>query len=129
MGAHWSDAYVGEPYVKDTLNCGGWANVVQREVFGRDINLPTAEGSGPHAASATIKRLKDDYAERTDDPRDGDGVIMIGRGGLDHVGVYCVIHGEPWVLHAMKRVGQVVRTRLWELPNIGLKVEGFYQWK
>ncbi len=81
--AHWSDPYVGKPYVKDELNCGGWANVVQREVFGRDLNLPTKEGAGPRSTSNIIKTLKDDYAVPTATPADGDGVIMVGRGDLD----------------------------------------------
>jgi hypothetical protein len=59
---------------------------------------------------------------------DGDAVLM-KSGSLWHVGVYILLGGAPYVLHAMKNAQQVVRHRLRDLPNQGLTVEGFYKWK
>ncbi len=128
MAAHWSERYVGQPYVPGENDCAELAARVQREVFGREIRLPSERACGLRGLSAQIGAARDDYGAPTDAPEDGDAVLMTGRGRLSHVGVYCLIEDVPWVLHAMKRAGQVVRHRLRELPAQGLTVEGFYKW-
>lgn len=127
--SHWSDRYVGQPYVPDEKDCGYYAELVQREVFGHELRLPSERAYGLRGKSKQIESLKLDYGVPTHTPQDGDGVLMIGRGKLSHVGVYCLIEGVAWVLHAARNAGQVVRHRLRELPLQGLNVEGFYRWK
>jgi len=130
MSAHWSERYLNpvRPYIEDEKDCGYYAELVQREVFGREVHLPTDRAHGLRGKSKQIESLKFDYGVPTDAPQDGDGVLMVGRGRLEHIGVYCLIDDAAYVLHAMKRVGQVVRHRLRELPAQGLTVEGFYRW-
>lgn len=128
MAAHWSDAYVGQPYVAGEHDCAALAVQVQREVFGREVLLPAERAHGLRGMSAQIESLKEDYAVRVETPAEGDAVLMVGRGHLDHIGLYCLIDGVPYVLHAMKKSGQVVRHRLRELLDQGLKVEAFYRW-
>lgn len=129
MSAHWSDKYVGLPYIEVEQDCAALAARVQREAFGREIRLPSERCHGLRSLSAQIVSLRDDYGKPTEAPVDGDAVLMIGRGRLSHIGVYCVIDDAPYVLHAMRNAHQVVRHRLRELPNQGLAVEGFYRWK
>lgn len=124
---HWTSRYIGLPYAEN--DCAELAARVQREVFCRSVSLPTVRAAGLRGLTAQIEAEKDVYAERTDLPQDGDAVLMVGRGRLDHVGVYAAINGVPHVLHAMRNAGQVCLHRLRELEGIGLKVEGFYRWK
>lgn len=126
---HWSAQYVGLPYVPDEHDCAALAERVQREVFGRDVHLPKERADGLRGLTQQIEALKLDYAERTETPVDGDAVLMVGRGRLDHIGVYCLIGGQPYVLHAMRRVGSVCLHRIRELHELGLTVEGYYRWK
>jgi hypothetical protein len=132
---HWSQQYVGRIYIEGEFDCADLARVVHREQFGREIRLPAHRwhaglaGAGRlRAMTAQIEALKDDYAVRTLQPREGDGVLLIGRGHLDHIGIYCVIEGVPWVLHAASNARQVVLHRVRDLPAQGLTVEGFYRW-
>lgn len=134
--AHWSDQYVGRPYIEDEFDCGELARRVQAEAFGRAIDLPTERGYRGLSGVAKIKAMhaqislcKDDYATPTDRPAEGDGVLLVSRGRVDHIGIYCLIGGEAWVLHAAAGADQVVRTRVRELALYGYAVEGFYRWK
>lgn len=128
---HWSVRYVGRSYVEGTLDCAALAALVNREVFGREIALPAERSFGLRGLTRQIEALKDDYAAPTDTPREGDGVLMVSRGRLEHIGVYCLIDGQPWVLHAHRGAGQVVLSRLRDLDNQGLKLAdpGFYRWR
>lgn len=126
--AHWSDAYLGRPYVPGTADCAQLAVDVAREVFGRTVTLPQ-HCLTPRAWTAQIDALQADYADPIAAPEEGQPVLMKARGWLSHVGVYTEIEGVGHVLHAMKNAGQVVRHRLRDLPRINLTVEGFYRWK
>lgn len=126
---HWAQSYVGQPYVEGAHDCAAFAARVQREIFRREIRLPTERGAGLRAQSRQIDDLAGVYAERVERPAEGDGVLMRCRGTLSHVGVYCEIGGTAYVLHAMKNAGQVCLHRLRDLANQGLAVEGFYRWK
>jgi phosphatidylserine/phosphatidylglycerophosphate/cardiolipin synthase-like enzyme len=131
---HWSQRYVGRPYIEGEFDCGELARTVQREVFGREIALPTERGymgkKGAEkfrAMAAQIDTEKTRIAERTEAPQEGDAVLLVARGYLQHVGVYCLI-GEPWVLHAADTARQVLLARVRELAAKGLRVEGYYRW-
>jgi hypothetical protein len=132
---HWSDRYVGLPYVEGEFDCADLARTVLAEVFGRDIRLPSERwyagetGCGKvRAMAAQIDALKTDYAAPTAAPTEGDGVLLIARARMCHIGLYCVIANEPWVLHAASHARQVVRTRVRELERLGYRVEGYYRW-
>jgi hypothetical protein len=125
---HWSHAFLGQRYIPQVNDCASFATKVQREVFGRDISLPMERACGLRGQSKQLVDLKDDYGIRTDQPKEGDAVLMMGRGRLSHVGIYCEINNEGWVLHAMRGPNQVVLHRLRDLPAQGLTVENFYQW-
>jgi len=133
---HWTDPYVGRRYVEGEFDCGELARTVQREVFGREIRLPSARdhhhADGAlakfRAMSAQIDACKDNVAERVDLPDEGDGVLLVTRGYRQHIGIHCVIAGERWVLHASDGTGQVVLQRERDLPVRGVTIEGHYRW-
>lgn len=123
--AHWSEAFVGLPYVEGEQDCAELVARVQREVFGRAVTVPRARADGPFGKSAQIAQGAADLADRVALPAEGDAVLMQVR-GLWHVGVWFAV-GEPWVLHALRSAGAVVAHRLRDLPALGIKVEGFYR--
>lgn len=125
--SHWSDRYVGLPY--SNADCAMLAAIVQREVFNRNIALPSARVAGLRGQTRQIEQLKDDYGVLTTEPQEGDAVLLVCRGRLAHVGIYCVIGDVVYVLHAMRNAGHAVRHRLCDLHLVGLTVEGFYRWR
>jgi len=126
--SHWSDRYVGEPYEPLTRDCAAFAARVQLEVFGRTVKLPQLGTDDYRAIARGVSARAHEVVVRTDTPADGDGVLMMGRGYINHIGIYTVMAGEPWVVHAFITCKSVVRHRLRMLPGFGLTVEGFYKW-
>lgn len=134
--SHWSSAYIGRPYLEAEFDCGELARLVQREVFGREILIPVERDymgeAGPvarfRAMARQIAAEAPRLAEPTTLPKDGDAVLLKSRGYFQHIGIYCFVDGEPWVLHASDASMQVVRTRVRELEIRGLRIEGFYRW-
>lgn len=124
---HWSEHYVGLPYAE--ADCAELAQRVRREVFGQETGLPSERAASLRGLTVQIETLKADYAEPVTEPREGDAVLMVGRGRLDHIGIYCEINNTPYVLHAQRNAGHTVLHRLRELPGVGLRLEGFYRWK
>lgn len=126
---HWSDQYLGLPYDEQTFDCAGLAERVRREVFGHDLHLPSERRKGSFGRSAQISENIDDFAVRTSTPEDGDGVLLLAKGRIQHVGLYCLISGEPLILHNSKGLG-VTRRYMRELTKSkwGYTIEGFYKW-
>lgn len=127
--AHWSDHYVGQPFVLDEKDCAWWAEEILRRQFGRTVCLPTDRAGGHRGKARQIQEALSDYCHPTDTTAEGDAVIMVSRGALYHIGLYAEIGGRPWVVHAAQNAGQVVRTRLRDLEREGLVLEGIYRWK
>lgn len=133
---HWSAPYIGRRYVEGIFDCADLARLVQKEVFKREIKLPAdrgysyAEGTLEkfRAMAAQIDACKGDVASKTLFPKDGDAVLIKTRGYRQHIGIYCVIANEGWVLHAADAAGQVILQRIRDLSIRGLAVEGYYTW-
>lgn len=125
---HWSERYLGLSYAPGNFDCADLAVKVQREVFGREVVLPSDHGSDPFGRNARIEAHKLACAEPVDEPADGDAVLLITNGRLQHIGLLCLIRGERWVLHNRKALG-VTRGRLRDLEAQGYRVEGFYAWR
>lgn len=129
--AHWSEAYIGREYVLGESDCARLVCDVRREVFG----LPVPPDADPDRAASALGRFHQmsdgvaEYGERVESPAEGDAVLMLCRGRPSHIGAYCVVNGEPSVLHAMQNAGMTVLHKLRDLPRYLLEVEGFYRWK
>lgn len=126
---HWAEQFVGLPYIPERRDCAALCAEVLYRQFGRVIMLPAGRAEGIRGLSAQIERHREDYGVRIATPAEGDAVLMIGRGRLNHIGIYCEPNGIPSVLHALRDAGQVNLHKLRELPLQGLQVEGFYRWK
>lgn len=128
MASHWSDRYVGLPYVPETGDCVALAARVSREVFGHDPRLPGSHATTLRAQTAQILEHRDVLAVRIEQPTDGCPALFIGRGRLCHAGVMCWLAGEWWVLHADQAAGAVIRQRLRDMTRLHYKIEGYYRW-
>lgn len=125
---HWSDRYIGEPYIPEIADCAVLAVRVAKEVFGKDIALPVPHAATIRAQAKQIDALKDDYARRIETPVDGCPVLLIGRGRNCHIGIMCWLANEWWVLHANQSFQFVTRERLRDVTRLHYQVEGFYEW-
>ena len=128
---HWSDTYIGQPYAHGDADCARLIARVRGEVYGQLVpsDVEVERAASRLGRVGQMQDLVDQYGQRTDEPTEGDVVLMMCRGRPSHVGVYCVVDNEPSVLHAMENAGMVVRHRLRDLPKVFLTVEGFYKWK
>lgn len=126
---HWSDIYVGEPYLPQVGDCAALAVRVSFEQFGIKAELPLDHATKLRDQAQQILDLKDDLAVKIHEAQDGCAALFITRGRICHIGVMCWIQSEWWVLHADQTVGFVVRQRLRELTRLHYRLEGFYKWK
>lgn len=124
---HWAEFYVGLPYVE--YDCAQLCAKVQLAQFGKTLSIPTQRPEGIRGVSELISDLRDDFAVKTSYPEEGDAVLMIGRGRINHIGIACFINKQLYVLHAMRNAGMTVLHKVISLGDIGLKVEGYYKWK
>lgn len=125
---HWSDSYIGRSYSIDDADCAALVIDVHADVFGGQV--PADSQVTGLKRRVLLRRLLSIVAAPTDSPIEGDIVLMLIDSERDsHVGVYCVVDGEPCVLHAVQNAGQVVRTRLRQLRAVsGFAVAGYYKW-
>lgn len=129
--AHWSEQYIGIPYVAGSADCARLLSKVSSEVFHRivpdDIEVERSESRLGRAGQ--MSDLVAIYGEKADCPAEGDAVLMICASRPSHIGVYCEVDGNKCVLHAMEGAGMVVLHRIRDLDKYFLKVEGYYKWK
>ncbi|WP_140725469.1 C40 family peptidase [Pseudomonas sp. Hp2] len=118
------------PYDEASFDCADLVVMVQRELFGREIELPSQRPRGVQG-QAVIGRLSRSYARRREgSPQDGDLVLMIDHGQRrpGHAGVFFFLAHEGWVLHTNEQNGCSVLHRTRELSGWGLRIEGYYEW-
>ena len=155
--SHWAESYIGRPYVEGRHDCADFVVAVMRERFGRELALP-AHGAGTRAWDRQIAALKGVYAVHVapeargtmgapeargstvapeaggtmGTPREGDGVLMAAAARRHsvghHIGVWCAVAGEPYVLHCLKGVGSILHP-LRDLDRRALVLEGVYRWR
>jgi hypothetical protein len=129
--SHWSEKYIGRPYVLGEADCARLLSDVRKEVFDlpvpSDVEVDRAESRLGRAGQ--MADLVSIYGEPTNEPKEGDAVLMICCGRPSHIGVYCFVNNEPCVLHAMENAGMAVIHKIRDLNKVFLKVEGYYRWK
>ena len=155
--SHWAESYIGRPYVEGRHDCADFVVAVMRERFGRELALP-AHRTGTLAWDRQIAALKGVYAVHVapeargtmappeargstvapeargtmGTSREGDGVLMAAAARRHsvghHIGVWCAVAGEPYVLHCLKGVGSILHP-LRDLDRRALVLEGVYRWR
>jgi len=124
-----AERFVGIAYDQHEMDCVDLVTLVQRELFGRQVQMPGRRPRGVQGQAA-LGELSRPYCRPTDSPQDGDLVLMIEtphkRPG--HAGVFFFLAHEGWVLHSNERNGCSVLHRVRDLPEFGLRIEGIYTW-
>ena len=127
--AHWTDEYVGKPYQEGVYDCAHLLVDVQQNVFNRNVDFPVERDETVYQLSRQIDENKPNYAVpiSEEEAQEGDAVLMLCRGRLNHIGVLAVINGVKYVLHNVKSTGNVTLHRIKDLERYSLSVEGYYR--
>lgn len=124
---------VGVPYDARHMDCADLAMLVQRELFGRAVQLPGKRPRPlrPAEQDAAIAAYSAQLADPVINPVDGDAVLMreIGAVTAGHIGTYFFLNYTRYVLHTTALLGASVLHRMQDLSATGLTLEGFYRWK
>lgn len=128
---HWSEDFIGKPYSLGDADCAALVTEVRQKVFNGHIpkEVEVYRENTRLKRAEQLETLSKSFTQPTDQPTDGDIVLMLCRGRPSHIGVFCVVDNEPSVLHAMENAKMVVRHRIRDLPKYFLAVEGYYKWK
>lgn len=129
----WVAPYVGIPYVPLGRTTSGWdcwglVALVEKEQFGREIPLYDAvgweDGADRKAVAEYMAQQKALSWERTDDPVDGDVVLINMLGSAMHVGI---LIGHGLMLHCERGCNSCVES--YTSPRWKKRIEGFYRFK
>lgn len=123
--AHWAERFLQIEY--DRMNCAEFVEHVLREQFGRKYKFPQSRGS-LFAETAQIKEEIPKYVRQTEDPMDGDLVLMHGKRLLCHVGIYVGLGVSDCVLHSEGRIKTSALHNIRDLKNFGYRLAGYYTW-
>ena len=140
MNKHWTEAWLGRPWVAGKYDCADFVAEVLRVEFGRALDLPVRAESGSGAPTGATVRgwdrqiatLKGDFALPTTAPRDGDGVLMVAKGARRlrryHLGLWAGVGGVAHVLHCQEAAGSILHP-IRDLSLRALELEGIYRWR
>lgn len=123
--------FVGRAHSPD-FDCADLAIAVAREIFGREIALPTVRPRplGARGQALALRVAMGELARPVPEPSDGDLVLMQLRGSdlPGHVGTYFHVAHEAHVLHTSLALGYAGLHKLRDLPRYGITFKGFYRW-
>lgn len=120
--------YTRRRYNVGSFDCADLAIDVQREVFGREIQLPV-HPRGKRSQAVAIARHADACTRVLSAPQTGCLALMQGLEGRWHIGtVVTDAAGTPWLLHAHSAELGVLLHPLAEVSELGLRVIEFREW-
>lgn len=116
------------PYKK--WNCSKFCEYILRDRFNIIYDFPQTTGT-IFAQSELLKKeipVYSDFPNKTDDPKDGDLVVMNGLRLLCHIGLYVEIKGIRYVLHSESSIKCSALHKFDDLKGYGYSIEGVYKW-
>lgn len=125
LNKHWSEKYVMIPFIP--YNCAGFVESILKQEFGCDIQFPQTTLNRNEDIKLMSKVIS--KFTKTDNPEDGDVVLMNGSRESCHVGVFVKIKNVNYVLHTEARLKVSSLHRISDLPNFNYFLNGFYKWK
>ena len=127
------DKYIGLPYSARHFDCGDLAILLQKELFGNEVELAgkRLRPLNPDRQAEVLALYCADLGEKTETPQDGDAILMreVGSNSVGHIGTYFLASYTPSVLHTSEVLGGSRLHRLSDLPGLGLSITGYYKWK
>jgi len=124
--AHWSEGYIDVPHAVE--NCAALVERLRREQFGSKQVFPRPERRAVFHHSDLITSHLRDFVTPIDAPHDGCCVIVLARGRLAHIGMYCELPDQPYLLHSDSWFGASVRIPMSRVCAPRFRIEGFYAW-
>ena len=128
--AHWTEAYLGRPWIKDEYDCADLVRDVALDRLGIDVVLPS-ERQWRRLRPERIAEMGASWAMPAPVPAEHDVVLMRlwgGRGWLgSHIGIAAIVGARPWVLHNIEGAG-VVFNPIAAIARVHLRLEGYYRW-
>lgn len=124
MSAHWSERYLGQPWVPGTHDCWAFFRRVQHEVYQVEM-AEAGPAFDPHSTLSCARALQEGRAAgwlEVATPAEGDAVLMARGSVPTHVGVWA---GNS-VLHCQRGSG-VVLQNLPSLRRHGWSTITFYR--
>lgn len=119
---HWTEKYIGRPWVDGIHDCVDLVLQVQRLEFGRALQEPPRARETLAESLAAVRSMTRPLVDAP--PVDGDVVLM--RAPKWHLGVWCAPGGRPSVLHCARVTGTVL-TPMDGLATAGMRLEGIYR--
>lgn len=124
---HWCLKYL--KLSTKEYNCAELVRLVLNEKFGINYVFPQTKNSVRKDSEQIKENLSIYTSEQTDEPKEGDLVLMSGSNRLCHVGLYVLVNNKGHILHSMKNASTVCLHRLKDLNKYGLALNGFYKWQ
>ena len=128
---HWTEGYVGKPYVLGEYECGDMVAEVVFKRLGKEIELPSEQvwrGTSP----GKVIDLASDFAVKVSTPAECDAVLMKIEGRKreigSHVGLHVLVGAERWVLHNIRGFGVLFHPE-GHCARLGLTVTGYFTWR
>src|SRR5690606_7928235 len=124
---HWTSKYLS--IERKEMNCVELVEFVLRDYFNIDYRFPQGEGT-IFRQSQQIRENLPKYCIKTDNPQDGDLVLMSGtKRRMCHVGLYVKFKGVEHVLHTQDMFLTAVLHRFSDIKNYGFSIDGIYTWQ
>lgn len=127
--SHWSQPYVGIPYIPGVYDCADMCAQVCKDIFGKKVDIPRHSQTDTEKLSALFDEHKNDYLESVISPRDGDIALMLSGKQLNHIGIFFKLNQGQYILHNHRAIGSVVVDSVLRLRARGLRIEGYYRLK
>lgn len=119
---HWSDKYVGTPYIVGLYDCGDHTQNVLNNEFNRQIYFPARWDDSLDVLTEQLEDEKDYYANQISIEKAFDGdVLLMGStsGNIHHIGILFRIGNVLYVSHNVKSIGSVVVNKVKDLKLYG----------
>lgn len=123
---HWCEKYLMRRHTP--YSCGDFVENVLLDKYGFSYNFPKSV-KDLEEDTKSIKRLIGNVLIKTENPIEGDIVVMGGRRHACHVGVFVEIKNIKYILHSDINIKYSALTKLSELFHLGYFVEGYYSWR
>ncbi len=121
---HWAGRWLGTPWVAGDTDCWNLARKVWAAQFARDVPPVVFDPVSAFDTRRAIRNFDLGQWSLTDEPREGDAVMMARGTTPCHVGIYLA---GGMVLHAVEGAGAIC-TAIDGLSRVGFRVVGFYGW-
>lgn len=120
------EKYLMMPF-KD-YGCSEFVEYVLNDNFKCNFNFPKPKYKYDEDAKRIIKYANDNF-KKTNNPQEGDIVLMNGKYQACHVGVLIIKKGVKYVLHSEKSLGVSCLHRLSEIYKFNYFLNGFFSWR